>query len=168
MGYKKSAVTINISQSTLEDRIEKLKNGTAFEAASKGTCVKYNFQKQDCDDLNVCFHSNKNKWSGKKKEKINILKVLMMRKLIHCEENVSISARTDGKIKSISCKNSVHEGCIGWVDEDLDQFQCDSCLNFSKTGYAPHVIRFCLKRGWRKTILQNYFILFFVMSLFSQ
>lgn len=47
---------------------------------------------------------------------------------VYCEENYSMSARSDGWVKCISCHNWAHEGCTGWLDEDLNEFQCDSCI----------------------------------------
>ncbi|CAH1965166.1 unnamed protein product [Acanthoscelides obtectus] len=47
---------------------------------------------------------------------------------VYCEEIYPMSTKTDGWVKCTSCKNWAHEGCTGWLDEDLNEFQCDTCL----------------------------------------
>lgn len=47
---------------------------------------------------------------------------------IYCKEQYSHTTRNDGWIKCTKlCNNWAHEGCTGWLEDDLDDFVCAKC-----------------------------------------
>lgn len=46
----------------------------------------------------------------------------------YCQEKYSETSKADQWIKCTKCNNWAHEGCTGWLLEELDTFECDICF----------------------------------------
>lgn len=46
----------------------------------------------------------------------------------YCQEKYSETSKTDQWIKCTKCNSWAHEGCTGWLLEELNSFECDRCF----------------------------------------